>query len=183
MTGRRAITLVELLVALPACTFILTLSAKLMHQAMRSQERTRSFLNLERTAQRLSHRFRADARQALSALTAASELPAGVLLRLRWSESQFVEYREQGGTVTRTVVEGDKVLSRDDFALYPGISCAVNRQESPPLLGLTITRPPAGAAPASMSGVLEHPLRLQVEARLGGDHRHAGPRMPQERVE
>ncbi|MBM4001052.1 MAG: hypothetical protein FJ297_16210 [Planctomycetes bacterium] len=184
MTRRRAMTLIELLVVLSASMFILTLSAKLIHQAMRSHQDTRAFLDLERTAARLSHRFREDVRRATSAVSADdAPLPDGVLVQLRSSGSRIIEYGERDGTLRRTELEGDKILSRDDFALGPGVSCEVGRRESPALVDLTVTRAASNGSPDVAAFALDPPLRLRVEAGLAADFRHAPPSLPREEAE
>ena len=173
MIKRRAASLVELLVLMSACAAILTLSATLMHRVMRVQSKARAFFDVERSAMRLSQQFRQDVQQAKSAVAVPAELPAGVLLHLRLSDSQLVEYRAEAGVVQRRLLEGDEVVSREEFAFQPEIQVEASQLDSPGLISLTITNQAREFTEPPLRGPAEKPVNLQLQARLGRDFRFA----------
>jgi len=152
MRARRAVSLLELMLAMSACALILTTSAALIHRVMRAQSKTRSFFDVERSSLRLSGYFRRDVHQASEAETEGADLGAEVFLRLRLPHKQTAEYRHVKGSVLRILSEGDKVLSREEFAFPSDIELAIRQDDSPRMITLTITAQPVETAqPAETS--------------------------------
>lgn len=168
MNRRRAISLIELLLTMSACSVILTMSATLIHRAMHAQSKARAIFDGERAALRLSEHFRRDVHAATAAETDGMSLGAGVVLRLTLPDRQTIEYRRAEGTVQRILIAGNATQAREEFK-FPAGTLAVVHKVSPSLLTLSITtpleQPPArvGQPPAE---VLAGPLSLQATARL-----------------
>jgi hypothetical protein len=165
MSHRRAVSLIELLLAMSACTVILSMSATLIHRALHAQSKTRAIDDAERAALRLSSQFRRDIHDASAAETDA--LPAGVFLRLQLPACQTVEYRRAQGSLLRILTNGDTNQARDQFNFPDNIELTVNK-DTPSLITLSITSLSPDASP---KGPSEHvprpaPLNLQVAARL-----------------
>ena len=165
MNHRRAVSLIELLLAMSACTVILTMSATLIHRALHAQSKTHAIDDVERAALRLSAHFRRDVHEASTVET--DSLPAGIVLRLQLPASQTVEYRRAQGTLLRVVANGDATQAREQFNFSDNIELTIH-QDTRSLITLSITSP---SPDASAMGPREHlpraaPLSLQVTARL-----------------
>jgi hypothetical protein len=167
MNRRRAVSLIELLLAMSACTVILTMSATLIHRVLHVQSKSRAIFDGERAAMRLSDQFRHDVHAAAAAETNGASLGAGVILRLQLEGGETVEYRRAEGTVLRVVLDGDATQAREQFNFPADIDLTV-RKESPGLVTLSITSPlPDSAAAMGANRPLPAgPLSLQSTARL-----------------
>jgi hypothetical protein len=172
---RHAISLVELLVVMSGCTVILTTSAMLIHRAMRTQSESRSFFDVERSALRLSGKFRDDVHRATAA-KAGDESGDGVFLRLDLPGRQTVEYQQAGGNIERTLSEDGRPRSRDYFAFTPSSELEIREELSPRRLILTITSDPhdaPGDGSTQLAKYIDTPVSVRVEASLGRDWRKA----------
>ncbi len=139
MRIRRAVSLVELLVVMSACSVILSMSGVLVHRAMHAQSKTRSFFDVERSAWRLSDQFRRDVHQAIGLVAGDAELGEGVFLRIQLPDDQSVEYRRQEGNVQRVLSRNAAGVSHEEFLFPPAIELAIREEESPRRLTLSIT--------------------------------------------
>jgi type II secretory pathway pseudopilin PulG len=174
MKSRRAISLVELLVVISTSTVILTMSAVLIRRAMHAQSRARDFYNVERTALRLSEQFRRDVHHATSATALAENRPDAIFLRLQLAGGQAIEYGRRNGALTRTVLQSDRVLSRDAFAFPPDTDVTLSEQRSPRRLVLSITAVPVDTPENRRklaAAVHAQRVSLHVEAVLARDSR------------
>jgi hypothetical protein len=179
MNHRHAVSLIELLLAMSACTVILTMSAALIHRIMHVQSKTRAIVDCERAALRLSEHFRRDVHAASTADADGASLGAGVVLRLKLSGRQSIEYRRSEGTVLRIVLEGDATGAREQFAFPEDIELTV-RDELPGLVTLSIHSPPSDAKAEPnerRQSVSAGPISLQATARL---NRYSASVKPQE---
>ena len=131
MKTHRAVSLVELLVVMSACSIILTMSAGFVHRAMHSQSATRAFFDGERSALRLSEQFRADVHQATTATVEDSAHGDGVFLRLRLSSHQAIEYRQSDSMVERILTQQGSRVSRTEFAFQPPFSLTIREAAAP----------------------------------------------------
>jgi hypothetical protein len=168
MNRRRAVSLVELLLTMSACTVILTMSTALIHRVLHAQSKTRAFVDCERAALRLSEQFRRDVHAARDATTADANLGEGVFLRLQFPTNQSVEYRHSQGAVLRVLLENGATPSREEFVFPANIELSV-RQEPPGLVALSITSQPGKAAAEDgqpQSSAYAVTVSLQAEARL-----------------
>lgn len=167
MNCRRAVSLVELLLAMSACTVILTMSTALIHRVLHTQSKTRAFFGSERAALRLADQFRRDVHAATSAITDTDSLNAGVFLRLQTPGNRAIEYRQSEGTILRLVLDTGEIRAREEFAFSSNITLAA-RQESPRLVELTITSQPdsLGVGDARESMAYTAPVTVQTVARL-----------------
>ncbi len=170
---RRAVSLVELTILMSACTVILTLSAVLMHRAMRSNAYSRACQDVERNAIRLADQFRHDVHESPSALIVGATLKAGVLLQLELVGDQTVEYRRQEGNIVRILFKGGTIVSRDEYAFAPACHMKVTETSAPRRIALTITSDPTVGNAHRPFSLGEPPVNLQVEAVLGRDARFA----------
>src|SRR5262245_15755425 len=170
MKIRRGVSLVELLLAMSACTFILSLSVALIHRVMHAQSRARRFDDVERSAARLSGTLREDVHRAASATLPDAAVESGAFLRLQVSD-QTIEYRHADGTVLRLALDGDKTAAREQFPFPAGVQLTV-RQESPRLICLEIsTDAKDGQANdhQSASPAFSLPVNIQIQAVLNRD--------------
>jgi hypothetical protein len=177
MSTRRATSLIELLVVMSACTIILTMSAGLVHRAMHAQTAARAFFDGERSALRLSAQFRADVHQTTTATIEDSSHGDGVFLRLRLTDDEAVEYRQNESVVLRTMTQHGSGLSRTEFAFQPPFSLAIREERAPLCLILSIT---AGSVEATAPDGKQQPLiayrvplSLEIEACLDRNHQVA----------
>jgi hypothetical protein len=168
MKRRRAVSLVELLLAMSACTVILTLSAALVHRMLHAQSRTRAFFDAERTALRLSRQFRRDVEEATSATTPNEVTAEGVFLTLEMPGDRTVEYRRTSAAISRIELENGNTPSRDAF-VFPTDREIIVRQEANRVLALSVTaateKEPADDRLAQDSAY-QMSADLHVEARL-----------------
>ena len=168
MSARRGMSLVELLVVMSAATVILTMSAELIHRIMIANSKARSFADVERISMRLANTFRRDIHEANDASFGDSAGTDGVLLRLAIQGNQTIEYRREQATVVRILLDTGKPVSRDEFALPPGIELAIRKDESRMVI-LSIKSCP-GELPVddggSQANAFAVPVNLQVEALL-----------------
>ena len=183
MYHRRAVSLVELLVVMSACTVLLSISASLIHRAMHAESRSRSFYSVERNALRLSQQFRHDVHQAISATVIETLSDADAFLRLTTSEAETLEYRRRDGVVLRAIMQDGKDLSRETYA-FPASSRHVIREVGHPRrLVLTITADPKEMPEAGgMQPWNQFATRVafQAEAILARDFRFAPATPPRE---
>jgi hypothetical protein len=168
MNRRTAHSLVELLLAMSACTAILTLSAALIHRVLFVHSRTQAIVGGERAALRLSEHFRHDVHAAESAQKGELNGGEGLVLRLELAGGRSIEYRRAEGTVLRVLLEGEAVRGREEFDFPGQIELAI-RDESPGLVTLSVKSPPPDSpkeagrqAPVASPG----PLCLEATARL-----------------
>ena len=168
MTRRHAHSLVELLLAMSACTVILTMSAALIHRVLFVHSKTQAIIGGERAALRLSEHFRRDVHAAESAEKGVINGAGGVVLRLKLTGGQSIEYRRAEGTVLRVLLEGEAVRSREEFDFPGEIELAI-RDESPGLVTLSMTSPSPDSPKAAGQQVIAPspgPLCLETTARL-----------------
>jgi hypothetical protein len=171
---RRGISLVELLVVMSGCTFVLSTSAMLIHRAMRAQSETRRFFDNERAAQRLSRQFRADVLQADDAEIDPAQLERGIFARVALQDGGSVEYRHEAsapGEIVRVQAQDEGVASRESFRLGSSVQPAVQRLDAPDRLVLQVTAEAlvAGStAEATAAAVRATPSEVRVEAVVGG---------------
>ena len=106
---RTALSLIELVAAVSACSVILTTCAVLLHRVMRADSDSRSFGDIERNAARLSNQFRDDVHQASVASVHHSKTDNEVVLTLKLPKDQSLEYSCAAGKVLRMLTHGGKV--------------------------------------------------------------------------
>jgi hypothetical protein len=163
---RRAVSLLELILAMSACTVILTLSAALLHRIMHAQSRSREFQDVERSALRLAQQFRHDVHAATDAFIEA-DLGEGRFLRLQLAGERAVEYRRSEGAVLRIVLEAGNTRGREEFAFPANIELTMSR-DPPRLITLSIASRPEESAPKDQSpaGAFDVRVNLQASAAL-----------------
>jgi len=166
MKRRRAVSLVELLLAMSACAAILTMSTTLIHRVLHAQSKARLFFDSERAALRLAEHFRRDVHAATAA--ADANLGEDVFLRLQFAADEVVEYRRSETTVVRIDRNGNETRAREEFAFPANIEVTL-RKESADLLALTITAQPVGPSNEEgrpRSSAYSVPVSLHALARL-----------------
>ncbi len=150
-----------------ACTMILSLCVVLLHRVMRVEVDSRTFVESERNATRLSHQFRNDVHQALAVQPKASEQKDGLVLQIQLPEARVVDYRYHEGRVLRTRSSNGKVEAREEFAFSPACKLAVQRLPSPDRIALTITSASLDQSASQEEQLRAYraiPLALQLEA-------------------
>lgn len=174
MKRRAAISLVELLAVLSGCSIVLTLTAMLLHQTMRTQSETRDFFRTERNQLRLARQFREDVHGATTASIGGDADQGEALVQLSFPESRTVDYRREAGTVVRVERERGKPSSREEYLLGESLEGDVRELESPARLSLEIASPPIEPSTTDPASARERPIRFQVDAVLSRDLRFAG---------
>ena len=109
---RTAMSLIELVAAMSACSVILTTCAVLLHRVMRADSDARAFGDIERNAARLSNRFRDDVHQASVASLDHSKTDNEDVLKLKLPKDQSLEYSCAVGRVSRVLTQNGKVTAR-----------------------------------------------------------------------
>jgi hypothetical protein len=171
LARRRGASLAELLVVMSAASIILTMSAVLTHRIMHTQSKARAVVDVERTSLRLANALRGDIHLATDATVADAARRDGTFLQLTLPESQRIEYRREGAVISRILLAGERVVSRDAFAFPDGIELSI-RKEGPRLVEMSIHSRPGemptedGQFEASAYAV---PVNLQVAAALDRD--------------
>jgi hypothetical protein len=163
------VTLTELLVLMSAFTMILSMSAMLLHRAMRTQMDSREFADAERSASRLGRQFRQDVHQSTAAVLESSKLGNDAFVQFQLPNNDSIEYSRVKGNVLRAVSRGGKVAAREEFAIQPVCKLAVREEKSPDRIILTIASPaldPAASPEIKLQSYRAAPLALQVEATL-----------------
>jgi type II secretory pathway component PulJ len=178
---RRGASLAELLVVMSACSVVLSLSSQILCRVMRTQIDSRAVEDVERSAARLSERFRADVHQAATAETAADTLSEGVFLRLALPAGRQVEYSRQAQCVLRRESGGGSPEWREEFQLPAACHVSIREENTPLRFVLTAsTRPDEVSAAGEKPVAATTSLYLQVEGRLGRDRRFAQDRAQRE---
>jgi len=151
---------------------ILTMCTVLLHRVMRVQIESRSFVDAERTSERLGDQFRRDVHQTTTANLDGTKLKNDVFLQLQLPDTQTIEYSRVKGNVLRTISHDGKIAAREEFAFEPSCKLTVRQDESPKRIVLSIT----SLALESTSDKAEQlqsykavPVGLHVEANLGRD--------------
>jgi hypothetical protein len=139
MKTRRAISLAELLVVMSTCSIILTMSASLIHRAMRAQSESRSFYHAERSALRLSRQIRHDVHLAKAVSIGSGDTGSDNLLRLEWADGRTVEYSYAEGEVLRLLSRPGGAVSREQFAFPAPVELSIRREVAPSRVVLTLT--------------------------------------------
>jgi hypothetical protein len=174
--SRRAVSMIELLIVMSACTVVLTLSSSLIVRAMRAHTQSRAYSASERNALRLSSQFRRDVHAAQSAVASGNAQRGDPFLRMELTEDQQVEYSLFDGTVLRLMSRDGKRTAREAYAFPAGCQLIIRELELPRRIALTIaTRPNfdvvSEGSPRPIA--VGAPLSLHVEANLGHDWRLA----------
>jgi hypothetical protein len=165
---RQGASLVELLVVMSAATVILTITAALLHRIMLAHSKARAFMDAERTSLRLANTFRSDVHQAISASTAETIAEGDAFLKLELPGGQRLEYRREEGTISRILLDGDRIVSREAFFFPPEIEIT-SQKDGSRLIALSISSRPAETASAdgnSTPPAYFIPINLHVEAAL-----------------
>jgi hypothetical protein len=155
-----------------SCTMILTMCTVVLHRVMRVQIESRSFVDAERTSERLGDQFRQDVHQATSADVDGTKLKHDVFLQLQLPDSQSIEYSRAKGDVLRTMSHGGKIGAREEFAFEPSCKLTVRQDESPKRIVLSITNlalDPKSDKAEQLQSYRAVPVGLHVEANLGRD--------------
>src|SRR5262245_24401238 len=170
----RAISLIELMAGLSACSVILTTSAVLLHRMMRVESASRAFADVERSAGRLSHQFRHDVHRASASLLDRSQMSKGVAITLQLSKNQSVEYSLDNGNITRAELQDGKIAYREEFDLPENARLSFEELQSPKRIVLSLTTPRLAQTQTDsndqkMNIVHSVPLSLRVEAVVDRD--------------
>ena len=167
---RRGVSLTELLLLMSSCTMILSLCGLLLHRVMQVEVKSRAFVDIERTAQRLGRQFRSDVHRAVAVEVDRAKLPENVVLQLQLPEAQAVEYRFQRGILFRTSLHNGEPGSREEFAFAPSCKLSVQQMKSPDRIALTMLNgvlDPAADKAEQLQAYHTAPLAMQLESTLG----------------
>jgi hypothetical protein len=182
---RRGVSLTELLVLMSSYTMILSMCSVLLHRVMRVEIDSRSFVDAERTTERLGHQIRQDIHQATTAEVDGAKLNNDVFLQLHLPDDQTVEYSRVKGSVLRTASHSGKSGAREEFAFDPSCKLVVRQEESPKRVVLSITSPalePTSGTTEQLQSYKAVPVGLYVEASLGRDDPPANANAERERA-
>ncbi|BBO35271.1 type II secretion system protein [Lacipirellula parvula] len=176
MRRRQAMTLIELLAVISACSVVLGLAASLLLTTMRSVNDTQRFFTGERNALRLARQFRADMHQADGAKIELAAEDGVETLRLQFPDGQTVDYRQNNDRVLRLASLPDDLTAREEFILGDQLQVEFKELDAPRRWVLRATANPLPTATDSTPGprnVRKTPLRLAIEAIPGRDQRYA----------
>jgi hypothetical protein len=168
---RTAMSLIELVAAMSACSVILTTCAVLLHRVMRADSDARSFGDVERNATRLCNQFRDDVHQASVASLDHSKTDNEDVLKLKLPKDQSLEYSCAAGRVSRMLTQNGKVAAREEFVFPQQSKFAVQERNSPKRIILSITTQTKAIAGDVQPLKTYHaiPISLQVEAVVNRD--------------
>lgn len=169
---RRAVSLLELLVVMSACTVVLTLTSVLIVRAMRIQTQTTAYGDAERSALRLSDQFRADVHRARSAKVEEPGEGVGPLLRLESADGQQVSYFFERGIVQRSVLLEGQRISYEEFSFPTACEFVARKLQFPDRVELTVAPPSSDGTEVAnrpQTAVSLRPVGLHVEACIGRD--------------
>jgi hypothetical protein len=169
MNSRRAVSLLELVAVMSACTMVMTLTGVLLHRVMRIHTQSREIVRMEQSALRLANQFRRDVHGARSSMHGQNPL-----LRLTLADDRTVEYSRAGDRVRRVETGGAKPPWREEFLCPAENQVEVAEAGDPQRLSLTIQpgrEPPV--APAAGPPARMRPVQTLVhaEAKVGRDLR------------
>ena len=173
---RRGFSLVEMLTVMSGCTVILTLQRRAHPPCDRTQEQTRYFFAVERTALRLADQFRQDVHHAREATTDAAALDDGAFLRLEMPGGEIVEYRSEETSILRLLRQDGDAVAREEFPLAAIGELTLRDEGSPRRLILAVSAEADDSPPGlekRPASIREQPIRFQVEAVLSRDWRFA----------
>ncbi|WP_428306270.1 type II secretion system protein [Lacipirellula sp.] len=176
MRRRQAMTLIELLAVISACSVVLGVAASLLLTTMRSVNDTQRFFTGERNALRLARQFRADVHQADATTIELAAEEGGETLRLQFPDGQTVAYRQAKDRILRLASLPDDRTAREEFILGDALHVEFKQLDDPSRWALHATANPLPTATDARStpvNVRETPLRLAIEAIPGRDDRYA----------
>lgn len=181
MRRRQAMTLIELLAVISACSVALGFAASLLLTTMRSVSETRSFFNGERNALRLARQFRSDVHQADAASIELTEREGRETLRLKFPTGEAIKYQQVDGRIVRLASLPNEQTAREEYALGETLETRFTELDEPLRWSLHVTanplpRPSDDASPDAEPlprPVRTAPLHLAIEAIAGRDNRYA----------
>ena len=164
--NRRGVSLIELSVVIAVGATMLALAVVTFSRILTMRRSAQE--HLERTSQtaRLAEQFRRD---VWSSPTTSETPDSKTKLTLTENENRRIEYEIKGGALRRTLLEGDKIVSSDNFNL-PGASAlqfTTQENQGTKRIGLLI----APLRPHPVEGEDLHGKPSQILAQLGRDSR------------
>jgi len=143
---RRAASLLELVAAMSAASFVTAAAAGLVHKSFSLESRSRTAVAEERTALRLARQFRADIHAGLSATCSPDAAAEADLVRIEGPAGSVV-YRRKGTGLVRIETAVARGLTQDDFFFRQSVSWAAHQNgRLVTLLGSTSVRDTASTA-------------------------------------
>lgn len=182
----RAISLIELLMAMGGVSLVITSSAMLLHGVMRAQSESRRFFDDERTSARLARVFRADvhaAAQVYAHAAAQVVAPTGErLVAFTLPDGGTIEYRHSADRrqiQRRLLTPGNEApVAREDYSLAGPCAAIVTVAQQQIHLELgaegadgALASPGVVPPPRTPAEAKRKPPALVVEADLGRDLR------------
>ena len=173
--GRRAYTLIEILVVIAVTTTLMGIGLGILHTLIRLEGGSREEIQQRAAMGRLAVQFRRDV-HAAKELIKASE-PASEEARPAWQLSiapdRVVEYRVEPEQLVRTERAGSEILGEESFCLPEETNVSIARigEAAPGIVRLRVSLHGPRALLSMRSG-------LSVEAQLAKDRRfvkEAGP--------
>ncbi len=174
MRTRRAISMIELLMIMSACSVALSLMGVLLHRVMLVQMHSRAHVDAERTALRLAAQFRRDVHRSRDAAVGDAEGDNAALLRLQLADGRTVEYSRDGASLLRVESGSDRPTWREEFRFMAVNEVTIEEVSAPPQIVLTLAAKPLellfdkDKPPVSTHLV---PVSVRVEAVIGQDLR------------
>jgi hypothetical protein len=171
MKHRRAVSLLELIAVMSACTMVMTLTGTLLHRVMRIHVQSREMVRMEQSALRLANQFRRDVHQAQASIHAGEPL-----LQLTLADGRTVAYSRTGDRVLRVESGGAKPTWREEFLCRAENEIEVAEAGEPRRLSITIQpgRPAVSQDAVPPRGrTLRAHTYVHAEAVVGSDLRFA----------
>lgn len=169
--ARRGSTLLELLVAMAACSTLLVATVKLVGAVLRADRNQRDSLVQGAALNRLSRDFRRDVRAAREWHDADQPDVEGSIARLILDDGRSVEYTVREAWITRTeTVAGTS--RRERYRLAAGWQARIVQADLKPgrTLALSLVAPSAESTDVDDVPIGKR-RDWRVEAVLGADHR------------
>ena len=168
-------TLIEIMVVISIATLMISLVGMTFHMILRSEKLVSQSLVTERTISNLANQFRSDVHESEDGIVTADESQQNFELALGDSAHVRVRYRASPAGLIRVVMEGDDVVSREDYRLP---ECRIliegGPESNPRLRSIVIRRPSATVVQKEQA---PRPVRaIPIEAYLQKpDPRHQKP--------
>ena len=186
INSRRAVSLVELLVVMSACTVVISLTGGFLCRVMRIQVESRSRVDVERNALRLSDQFRRDVHQARSVEVRDTDARGGVFLRLQFADGKHAKYSRRQGTVLRQASGVRNQVSREEYVFPAACQLTIAEIGTPKRIVLMMASGPHDDVSGDDKPIalpVRVPVSLHVESLVGRDLRFALATMREEAAE
>ena len=173
MKHRRGFTIIEMLVVISISTVLMGMGILLLHVLLKHQNTGREHLQSCRNINRLAEQFRRD-------VHATREISAGgkegiMEIQPTSAEGTTIRWQCFAGRIERTERQGDKIMGRESYLLWPATEAALQLQSQPDASVACII-----ISPKQQAGELYRGHAMRIETLVGLDSRLAKVPAPAE---